>query len=43
MLVTNDLAYSKLADLGSSVQLAYRDAKVNRNIGTPGYYAPEIL
>ena len=43
VLVTNDLAYSKLADLGSSVQLAYRDAKVNRNIGTPGYYAPEIL
>ena len=30
-------------DFGSSAQLTYRDAKVNSRIGTPGYYAPEIL
>ena len=43
VLISNDVACCKLADLGSSAHLAHRNAKVNVKMGTKGYYAPEIL
>mmetsp|Transcript_14666 Transcript_14666/g.18434 ORF Transcript_14666/g.18434 Transcript_14666/m.18434 type:complete len:94 (-) Transcript_14666:243-524(-) len=43
ILVSNDAKTFKLADFGSSAQLASSTEKETKIIGTLGYYAPEIL